>query len=133
MLDIKAAFRSLRRSPAFTVGAVLTLAVALGLVATTVGLLAGALSGDAVGPGRVVLYLTESEDGRSVPHALAAPGRRDSPRRRAKLRAIATYTSFDSTPMRIGALRRLRRRARLAHYLDVAASRRRLGGHPRGE
>jgi predicted permease len=65
MLDLKAAFRSLRRSPAFTAGAVLTLAVALGLVATAVGLLAGALTGHDTGGGRVVLYLTEREDGRA--------------------------------------------------------------------
>ena len=64
MLDLKAAFRSLRRSPAFTAGAVLTLAVALGLVATTMGLLAGALTGHHTGDGRVVIYLTEREDGR---------------------------------------------------------------------
>lgn len=65
MLDLKAAFRALRRSPAFTAGAVLTLAVALGLVATAVGLLAGALSGDTAGADRVVVYLTEKEDGRA--------------------------------------------------------------------
>lgn len=65
MLDLRAAFRALRRTPAFTAGAILTLAVALGLVTTTFGLLAGALSGDAAGANRVVVYLTETQQGRA--------------------------------------------------------------------
>jgi putative ABC transport system permease protein len=93
MLDLKAAFRALRRSPAFAVGAVLTLAVALGLVATAVGLLAGALRGDAAERDRVVLYLTEKNDGRQFrmrwPHP-AVEMLRDNAQSFARL---ATYTS----------------------------------------
>ncbi len=64
MLDLTAALRALRRSPAFSVGAVLTLAIALGVLTTALGLLAGAVSGESAGRDRVVLYLTESVDGR---------------------------------------------------------------------
>jgi predicted permease len=64
VLDLKAALRALRRSPAFTLGTVLTLAVALGLVTTALGLLVGAISGGTKDPDRVVLYLTETSEGR---------------------------------------------------------------------
>jgi predicted permease len=65
MLDVKAALRALARSPAFAVGTSLTLAIALGLVMTAVGLLFGALGGFRSGaaPGAAILYLTEQVSG----------------------------------------------------------------------
>jgi putative ABC transport system permease protein len=93
VVDLKAAFRSLRRSPAFTSGAVLTLAVALGLVTTAASLLAGALSGNIAGSDRVVLYLTENDSGREFRMRWPYPAvevLRDSAQSFAR---VATYTS----------------------------------------
>ena len=65
-LDLRAALRSIARSPGFFLGAALTLALGLGAVVTSFGLLAGALGGSGVGDGTdpVVLYLTEHTGGR---------------------------------------------------------------------
>jgi putative ABC transport system permease protein len=93
MLDLKAAFRSLRRSPAFTVGAILTLAVALGLVATAVGLLAGALTGHNSGEDRVVVYLTENDAGRTFRMRWPHPGVEVLRTGAQSFQRIATYTS----------------------------------------
>jgi hypothetical protein len=93
VVDLKAAFRSLRRSPAFTSGAVLTLAVALGLVTTAASLLAGALSGNISSSDRVVLYLTENDSGRDFRMRWPYPAvevLRDSAQSFAH---VATYTS----------------------------------------
>src|SRR5688572_2647743 len=64
-LDLRAALRSIARSPGFFLGAVLTLGLGLGAVVTSFGLLAGAIgnSGSAAGD-PVVLYLTEQAGGR---------------------------------------------------------------------
>jgi putative ABC transport system permease protein len=93
MLDLRAAFRALRRSPAFTVGAILTLAVALGLVATAVGLLAGALTGDTAGRDRVVIYLTEKEDGRAFRMRWPYPAVEVLQASAQSFERIATYTA----------------------------------------
>ncbi len=65
MLDLRAAIRALSKEPAFATGAVLTLAVALGLATTAVSLLFGSVSGMRLGAGTnpVVLYLTERVNG----------------------------------------------------------------------
>jgi putative ABC transport system permease protein len=67
ILDLRAALRAFARSPSFVAGAVLTLAVALGLLTVAVGLLFGALGpvGVASDVDPVVLYLTEQVDGRT--------------------------------------------------------------------
>jgi putative ABC transport system permease protein len=65
-LDLRAAVRSIARSPGFFLSAALTLALGLGAVVTSFGLLAGAL-GSSIGNGNaepVVLYLTEQTGGR---------------------------------------------------------------------
>ena len=93
MLDLKAALRALRRSPAFTLGTVLTLAVALGLVTTALGLLAGAISGGTGDRDRVVVYLTEISEGRQFRMRWPYPAvevLRDGTRSFARL---ATYTT----------------------------------------
>jgi putative ABC transport system permease protein len=66
--DLRVAFRAMSRSPGFFLGAVLTLGLSLGAVATAFALLAGAL-GEAGGRGSgepLVLYLTERVDGREL-------------------------------------------------------------------
>ena len=65
-LDLRAALRSIARSPGFFLGAVLTLGLGLGAVVTSFGLLAGALgdTGGASTGDPVVLYLTEQAGGR---------------------------------------------------------------------
>jgi putative ABC transport system permease protein len=93
MLDLRAAFRALRRSPAFTVGAILTLAVALGLVATAVGLLAGALTGDTAGRDRVVVYLTEKDDGRAFRMRWPYPAVEVLQESAQSFERLATYTA----------------------------------------
>src|SRR5688572_3866129 len=66
LLDLRVALRSLVRSPAFAIGSIVTLAVALGLVTTAVGLLFGAVGGfgSPSGSNPLVLYLTEHVSGR---------------------------------------------------------------------
>ena len=112
MLDLKAAFRSLRRSPAFTVGAVLTLAVALGLVATTVGLLAGALSGDAVVPAASCSISPRARTaGRSACAGRTRPSRFSAPARKATSAPSALVSTSKEFPnlMAPGAAARLTR------------------------
>ena len=65
LLDLRAALRSLGRTPGFLIGAVLTLGLALGCVTTAFGLLAGALGADGAADDLFVLYLTETVDGRA--------------------------------------------------------------------
>src|SRR5687768_9373778 len=94
MLDFKAAFRALRKTPAFTIGAILTLAVALGLVTTTLGLLAGALARGPPSGRPVVLYLTETQQGRTFrmrwPYPAVEMLRSDA----RSFARIATYTGL---------------------------------------
>ena len=93
MLDLKAALRALRRSPAFFVGAVLTLTLALGVLTTALGLLAGAVSGKSAGADRVVLYLTESVDGRQMRMRWPYPAIEVLRSSATSFRHIASYTT----------------------------------------
>jgi putative ABC transport system permease protein len=63
-LDLRAALRSIARSPGFFFSAALTLALGLGAVVTSFGLLAGALGSSWPGDAEpVILYLTETAGG----------------------------------------------------------------------
>src|SRR5688572_30150578 len=95
MLDLRAALRALRRAPAFAVGAILTLGLALGLVTTAFGLLAGAVTG---GPqddsaNRVVVYLTETDGGRAFRMRWPYPAVRVLEENATGFERLASYTT----------------------------------------
>ena len=93
LLDFRAALRSLRRTPGFVIGAVLTLGLALGCVTTAFGLLAGALGSNGRADDLFVLYLTETVDGRAQrmrwPYAAVRQFRGAA----TSFESIATYTT----------------------------------------
>ena len=94
LLDLRAAVRSIARSPWYFAGAVLTLGLALGVVTTAFGLLAGAVSDTGSSPeGRAILYQTEVVNGRESrarwPYAAVGLLREQA----RTFAAIATYTT----------------------------------------
>ena len=93
-LDLRAALRSMSRSPGFFLGAVLTLGLGLGAVTTAFGLLAGALGdsglGSSVDP--VVLSLTERANGREQRMRWPYAGVRHLRENAQSFARIATYT-----------------------------------------
>jgi predicted permease len=93
-LDLRAAFRSVARSPGFFFSAVLTLALGLGAVVTSFGLLAGALGSAADGAKAepVVLYLTEFAGGRQQQMRWPYAGVQHLRNTAKSFEHIATYT-----------------------------------------
>ena len=92
-LDLRAALRSISRSPGFFLGTVLTLGLGLGAVTTAFGLLAGAL-GNSTGSDDepVILYLTEQANGRSQRMRWPYAGVQQLRASARSFERIATYT-----------------------------------------
>jgi putative ABC transport system permease protein len=95
LLDLRAAFRSIARTPGFFIGAALTLALGLGAVTTAFGLLAGALGQAGAGStdDRVVLYLTERVNGRDSRARWPYAGIRELRSSATSFANIASYTT----------------------------------------
>jgi predicted permease len=130
-LDIRAALRSIARSPGFFLGAVLTLALGLGAVVTSFGLLAGALgggNGDAAEP--VVLYLTEQAGGRQQRMRWPYAGVERFRAAASSYAHIATYTIGAQNVSGAGQSARLDIEFVSPEYYDVVATPPLLGRRP---
>jgi putative ABC transport system permease protein len=133
-LDLRAALRSIARSPGFLVSAVLTLALGLGAVVTSFGLLAGALGGPiGAGDEPLVLYLTEQADGREQrmrwPYAAVQHFRSAAQ----SYQHIATYTIGSQNLSGNGQSSRAEIEFVSPGYFDVTATQPMLGRVPLAE
>jgi putative ABC transport system permease protein len=133
-LDLRAAFRSIARSPGFLVSAVLTLALGLGAVVTSFGLLAGAL-GNSIGAGEepIVLYLTEQAGGREQRMRWPYAGVQHFRSAARSYQHIATYTIGSQNLSGNGQSSRVDIEFVSPEYFDVTATQPMLGRVPIAE
>ena len=130
--ELRAAFRSITRSPGFFLGAVLTLGLGLGAVTTAFGLLAGALRDTTLGSSAnpVVLYLTEHANGRDIqtrwPYAAVRQFRESAQ----TFDRIASYTTGTLNLTGTEQTSRIDVEFVSAAYFDVTATRPVLGRTP---
>jgi predicted permease len=131
-LDFRAALRSISRSPGFFLSAALTLALGLGAVVTSFGLLAGAL-GDPVARGDgepVILYLTEQAGGRQQQMRWPYAGVRQLRGAAQSYLHIATYTIGEQNLTGSGESARVDIEFVSPEYFDVVAAQPALGRAP---
>lgn len=131
-LDLRAAFRSIARSPGFFLSAVLTLALGLGAVVTSFGLLAGALgdSGAGADADPVVLYLTEQAGGRQQRMRWPYAGVQHLRSAARSYEHIATYTIGAQNVSGAGEAARVDIEFVSSEYFDVIATQPILGRIP---
>jgi predicted permease len=132
LLDLRAAIRSIARSPGFFLGAVLTLALGLGAVVTSFALLAGALGASGVGHAAdpVVLYLTEQAGGRQQRMRWPYAGVQHLRNAAKSYSHIATYTVAEQNLIAGGESSRLDIELVSPEYFDVTAIQPMLGRGP---
>jgi hypothetical protein len=132
LLDLRAAVRSIARSPGFFLGAVLTLALGLGAVVTSFALLAGALGASGVGhaAGPVVLYLTEQAGGREQRMRWPYAGVQHFRNAAKSYSHIATYTVAEQNLLVAGESARIDIELISPEYFDVIAVQPALGRGP---